>query len=285
MEKSYQERDYNIVDYKSYQLDGFNNYFRGPKPTDLIDNKFFTCIGAAQTFGCFTENPFPELLSKKLNIEVLNAGVSGAGPLFFLSHKKYLHLANKSKFVIIQVMSGRSESNHYFDSILGRGYLIRKSDGKKMPAEKAYNELISTVSQEDIIKIVEETKQNYLLHMIKLLKLIKVPKILLWFSVRDHDYEPTFENARSLFGKFPQFVDQELLDKMIFNSDYFVDCISSAGLPQVLINRFTGEKTNYTNKIIDDSIKQFNYYYPSPEMHQLAFDSLYPVCKEILSHK
>ena len=283
MGKGYQDRDYEIIDYELYQLDGFNHYFRGPKPACLTNNNFFTCLGAAQTFGCFTDNPFPSLLSQKLNIETLNAGVAGAGPLFFLKQKRYIEMANQSQFVIIQVMSGRSESNQFFESPFGRGALIRRSDGKKMMAERAYNELLKTVDQKQVSKIIEETRKNYLENMIKLLHLIEVPKILLWFSVRPPEYKPTFNNAQNLFGEYPQFIDQNMLNQMIAHTDYFVKCTSSTGLPQELKSRFTGEKTNYMNTQIDMKKKQYNYYYPSPEMHQSAFEALYPACKNILS--
>ncbi|MCF6171604.1 MAG: DUF6473 family protein [Bacteroidales bacterium] len=283
MGQGYQERDFEIINYHQYDLDGFDYPFRGPKPSNLGRNKYFMCLGAAQTFGCFTEKPFPFLLSQKLELEVLNAGVAGAGPSFFLNKKRYLQMAKQARFVIIQVMSGRSESNQFFDCPFGRGILIRRSDGKKMIAEHAYNELLKTTDQKEVCKIIEETILSWTHHMVELLNLIKVPKVLFWFSVRSPNYEPGFENAQNLFGKFPQFINQEMLEQIVTHADYFVKCISSAGLPQELISRFSGEKTFYANKHIQNQKRQYNYYYPSPEMHQLAFDELYPACQKILS--
>jgi hypothetical protein len=49
----YQERDWEIVDYQQYRLKNTEFDIRGPKPESLEKNKYFVCIGAAQTFGCF----------------------------------------------------------------------------------------------------------------------------------------------------------------------------------------------------------------------------------------
>src|SRR5690606_20333234 len=78
----YQARDYDIVDYRMYELPGTRLWFRGPMP-DLEAGRYFTCIGAAQTFGCFCSQPFPDLLAQKLGLPSLNLGYGGAGPEFF----------------------------------------------------------------------------------------------------------------------------------------------------------------------------------------------------------
>ncbi|PJB55103.1 MAG: hypothetical protein CO098_18080 [Bacteroidetes bacterium CG_4_9_14_3_um_filter_41_19] len=283
MGKGYQDRDYEIIDYQLYQIRGFDRFFRGPKLSSLNAGKYFMCLGAAQTFGCFTETPFPFLLKQKLSIDVINAGAAGAGPILFLKNKRYIQLANQSRFVIIQLMSGRSESNQYFDNPGGRDTLVRRVDGKRYQSEAAYNELLVSADLGEVGEIIEETKKNYMEHMLELLHLIEVPKILFWFSERPPEYIPEFDNAQSLFGKYPQLIDQQMLNQLIPYSDYFVLCSSRVGLPQKLINRFTGEKTSYMNPQVDKKEKHFNYYYPSPEMHQLAFDALYPVCQKILS--
>lgn len=80
---SYQERDYEVVDYQMFPLESTNLRFRGPQPQRLETGNYFTCIGAAQTLGCFCENPFPTLLQEQLDITTLNLGYGGAGPYFF----------------------------------------------------------------------------------------------------------------------------------------------------------------------------------------------------------
>ena len=129
MGKGYQERDKEIIDYELYEYPGFARPFRGPDPGPLEDKRFFTCIGAAQTFGCYVEKPFPGLLSEALGMPVFNMGVAGAGPGFFLKRKRFVEQANKSTFVVLQLMSARSVSNSLLES-QGGEMLTRRSDGE-----------------------------------------------------------------------------------------------------------------------------------------------------------
>lgn len=275
----YQKRDYEIVDYQLWQMDGIPYLYRGPKPASLESDNYFSCLGAAQTFGCFCEKPFPTLLSEKLSFDVLNIGHAGAGPMFYLQSEKHIQLANNAKFVILQVMSGRSESNSIFESKQGRGLLERRSDKKMLPAEKAYNEFLQTAGRKMITDTLIETRENYVKHMMELLSLIKVPKVLLWFSERIPEYEESYESARGLFGKYPQFVNRGMIDQFIHLADYYVECISSEGLPQPLFSRFTGKKVGFLGTAnADGKPRMFNTYYPSPEMHERAFHALADIC-------
>lgn len=83
----YQKRDYEIIDYQLWQMEGFKRPCRGPKPLRLNLGKFFACIGGAQTFGCYVEKPYPSLLSKCLDADSFNMGNAGAGPAFYLKQR------------------------------------------------------------------------------------------------------------------------------------------------------------------------------------------------------
>lgn len=276
----YQKRDQEIIDYELWKMDGLNRPFRGPGPQNLEPGKFFTCLGAAQTFGVYTPKPFPQLLSGKLQLPVLNAGVAGAGPLHFLKNIQYLDQANQSQFVIVQVMSGRSESNRVFTSIGGRGRVTRISDGKVLMAEAAYREFLKSASDEMIEDILIETRNNYVNNMIKLLQSIQVPRILLWFSQRVPDYTEELDDVRKFFGKYPQLVNQAMVDKIKAYADEYVESISAEGMPQKLVNRFTGEVPRVFNILNEKSEpRKYNSYYPSPEMHLAAYEKLLPVCR------
>lgn len=50
---SYQQRDWEIVDYQEFCLDEVGLTLRGPRPPSLAPGDYFSCIGAAQTYGCF----------------------------------------------------------------------------------------------------------------------------------------------------------------------------------------------------------------------------------------
>jgi len=67
---NYQARDYELADYQLYELPGSVLKFRGPDPKLTDSEPYFSCIGAAQTFGCMSENPFPQILSETLGMKV-----------------------------------------------------------------------------------------------------------------------------------------------------------------------------------------------------------------------
>ena len=272
----YQKRDYEYVDYQLWEIDGVPHPFRGPKPESLEKDHYFVCLGASQTFGCFCPKPFPMLLSEKIKLDVLNIGHAGAGPLFFLRKNKYIRLANAAKFVIVQVMSGRSESNSLFESKAGRPQLTRFSDNASLPAEQAYQELLEANDDKKVKLIVEETRVNYMRHFIELLDLLKVPKILFWFSKRAPDYTESYNDAFSLFGKFPQLVNSEMIEKINPFAEHYVECVTNEGMPQPLISRFTGKPVSLTQSTkTGTKTKKFNTYYPSPEMHTNACKTLF----------
>ena len=108
----YQERDQEIINYGNYELPLFPGLrFRGPALDLTSQSDYITCIGAAQTHGVFVDNPFPQLLSQKYGLPVWNLGVGGGHPGFFLKHPTLFDYINKSKFVVLQVMTGRCSEN------------------------------------------------------------------------------------------------------------------------------------------------------------------------------
>lgn len=302
----YPERDIEIVDYKMYTLANTDLWFRGPQLERLKPGEYIACIGAAQTFGCLCKSPFPALLQQELNFPVLNLGYGGAGPYFFLKHRELLNYINQAKFVIVQVMSGRSESNSMFDSG-GLEYLIRRSDGKRLGADVAYKEVLEgsyfwnvlPIKQKYVRRIakvfgslkarllVSETRRNWINNYRCLLNQIHSPKILLWFSQRTPNYREMYRNLSSLFNKYPQLVNSKMVEGIVELSDEYVECVTKRGIPQPLLSRFTGEPAildpSIDRKDLGGKVWTHNSYYPSPEMHIDAAKLLLPFCRKYLA--
>jgi hypothetical protein len=272
---SYQERDKDIVDYQLFHLEGVGPALRGPRPETLEVGRYFTCIGAAQTFGALSVRPYPHLLAERIGLAPLNLGAAGAGPRLFLEEAGMLKLSNASAFVVVQVMSGRSEDNSLYASH-GRELLQRRSDGETVAAETAYRELLEQGSSSEVMALVNETRANWVANMRRLLALIDVPTILLWFSKRAPDYTPDLRGVHRLFGEFPQLVDRYMVEQIRYDADEYVECVTDRGSPHALINRHTGKPTGYPGrtdlgKTVERSL---NSYYPSPEMHEDAAKAL-----------
>ena len=288
MTHAYQDTDWNIVDYQVYCLD--QNivdrqtqaalFLRGPKPVHLTWGNYFVCLGAAQTFGRFCEMPYPTLLQKKLGLPTLNFGRGGAGPSFFSEeNEKLLEYINEAKFVIIQVMSGRSEGNSLFES-RGLGTYIRRSDGTSVNCDEAFQELLESSKKSDLERIVAETQQNWVNSYRRLLSKIQVPKILFWFSTRRPRYLARYQSVHQIFGDFPQLVNLNMVNRVRAYSDYYVSYVSRKGMPQLLVDRFTGQPTTVEDKW-GGGVWLNNWYYPSPEMHLGAANALERICKTI----
>lgn len=289
MTEGYSDIDWKVVDYQTYCLDpeaidrqtNTGLLLRGPKPQSIEECSYFVCIGAAQTFGRFCEKPYPTLLQEKLDIPTINMGRGGAGPSFFSKdNDKLLKYVNNARFAIIQVMSGRSESNSLFHS-RGLGFYTRISDGTSIGCDDAFKELLKEKNKDYIKKIVAETRQNWVNNNKELLEKIKIPKILFWFSVRKPHYREKYPNINTLFGEFPQLVNSDMIRQIRNYCDKYVACISRRGLPHLLIDRFTGKPI-----CINDpwgGMWAKNWYYPSPEMHSDAANALEKVCKRYVN--
>ncbi len=292
----YQARDYEVVDYQHYQLLGTELKLRGPEP-DLADGKFISCLGAAQTFGCFTQQPYPALLEKQLGTTTLNLGYGGAGPRFYNRHPELIEIVNRGQLVIVQVMSGRSEDNSVFES-RGLELLRRRRDGKRMSADAAWRSVLElryawkrfpigqgiartlcqSVGTANAKRLLVETRNNWLESYSQLLCSIRVPTILLWFSKRTPDFQESYENLHRFMGIYPQFVTRDMVETVASQADHYVECTTDRGSPQVLSSRFDGSPVKINlGRDRDDFAGQIwkeNSYYPSPEMHRDAARSL-----------
>lgn len=273
MAHAYAHFDWEVADYQIFLLDpelkdrqtGEGLLIRGPRPQNLKDGEYFVCIGAAQTFGRFCEKPYPSLLRESLNLEVLNLGRGGAGPSFFSEDNSVLlNYTNRARFAVIQVMSGRSESNSEFHSN-GLGFYTRVSDGSWIDCDEAFKELLQMNDKDRLRRIIAETRLNWISNYEKLLGGITVPKILLWFSTRAPHYPQGDDTIESLFGAFPQLVNASMMAHLKGICDHYVEVVTTRGYPHRLTSRFTGKPVI----VVDDWGGKWseNWYYPSPEMH------------------
>lgn len=300
----YQDRDIEIIDYKMYSFGNTGLYFRGPENHTMTPDNYFVCIGAAQTFGCFCEKPYPLILQDELRLSALNLGYGGAGPSFFLQDE-LIRSVNQAKFAVVQVMSGRSESNSLFDSG-GLEYLTKRSDGAKIGASAAYREFMegyyvwrrapfSKAFARRVVKwyyrpkmrrLVDETRQNWIESYKELLSKIKVPKILLWFSKREPYYKDKYGDLSEIFNEFPQLVNLKMIQSIKPLCDDYIECVSKRGSPQPLISRFSGQPTTVDpasdRKDLGGKIWKHNLYYPSSEMNEDAAQEI--IKSELFMH-
>jgi hypothetical protein len=298
----YQDRDSEVVDYRMWQLPGTDLWFRGPARRDLVAGEYVAFVGAAQTFGCLCEQPFPALLEERLHRPCLNLGYGGAGPAFFLSRPELLSYVNAAGLVVIQVMSGRSADNSLFESG-GLEFLTRRADGVQLGATRAWEEVIGRkpiwvplsapqlieraagkinrlLARPLVSRLVKETLANYERDFTRLLAAIEPPIILFWFSRRKPRYQRRYDSLAGLFGEFPQLVDERTLHRLRTPRVQYVECVTHRGTPHVLRSRFTGAPVTIDpardRPDLGGTLIGADSYYPSPEMHADAAAALFP---------
>lgn len=270
---SYQKRDAHIIDYKIYHFNGCQ--LRGPKIDP--DKPYIVCLGAAQTFGRFCPEPFPALLSARLGIQVFNLGLSGAIPAQFLDHG-FLKTINNSKLAVIQVLSARCGSNSRYTHVRNQLGIIH-DDYRVVPPVLFWQYAEKKFGNRKLKKLVNETRQDHLYHMLTLIQSMKVPGILFYISTCKPEELPD----KMPYSPFPQLLKRWMIKEMAEYCDEYVECISSRGLPQKLYdkdNKPTTVEKPYWNS--HQAPMTHNNYYPSPEMHDDATRALEPICRKIL---
>jgi hypothetical protein len=157
-----------------------------------------------------------------------------------------------------------------------------------MGSREAYKHLLiqNMIFGRKLLKqIVAETRQNWVDNFKTLLKAIKVPTLLLWFSTRQPEYRELYLSVGTLFGRFPHLVNSQMLEEIKSCADIYIQCVSSRGLPQPLVNRFSSEPVKIDPRLVRKDLGKsnwtYNFYYPSPEMHVDAFRKLVLECRKI----
>jgi hypothetical protein len=275
---NYAFADRAIIDYQVYERERY--WLRGPDPGPLEPGNYISFAGAAQTFGRFSERPFATLVGNALKQKVLNLGLTAAGPGAFADRPQLLEWINASRFLVLQVMAGRSAGNSLMQNLDG-GRMV-SYHGEKMTAEDAWDKAIAdpTLSAEQFWSAVDETREYWLVKYESLLEQVRVPVILLYIGANaprctdDRRLKPA--TLWDLFGRYPQLVTRSMVDTVAGRCTRYVESITGLGLPQRLpkvVDMSGGGKNGGQPGDIND-------YYPSPEMHLAAARNLFPVCRE-----
>jgi hypothetical protein len=277
----YSARDYEIVDYRFYEdpsLPGVK--LRGPRFDPAAAEDFFTCIGAAQTLGVFVERPYPTLLSERLGLPAWNVGLGGANARFFLDHPRIIELANRGRFVILQVMAARSEHNDRISPTAGAELVRDEKRGDVVVTNTAWDR-IKTEEPENLQRYISQSRAAWRDNYRRLLDRLTVPVLLFWFSPKpmDASIDTAASSGFGLLDRFPQFVEGTDIEAVRPMAEGFAACLSDRNTGHPLISRFTGKPVQIGSmrtekRFLSHGEASRNIYYPSPEMHEDAADLL-----------
>jgi len=279
----YELRDHEIVDYPYWELPGSGIQFRGPAVDFDDPSPYFTCTGAAQTFGCFVPDPYPGILGRQLGMRGVNLGLGSATPSIFLNDR-LLEVINGGRFLVLQVMAARHESNTRLES-LGTDLVRDRRNGDVLPAHLAWQRILDD-DRAELDRYIAESQESWVTHYEELLARVTVPVVLFYYSVKAKGTNPPRDaaDANALLEPFPQLVEGDSIDTIAARCDEYVECTSTRNHGHQLVSRFTGEPVEVDNSVLDPRMVvrwKKNWYYPSPEMHEDAAEALLPVAKRL----
>ena len=213
----------------------------------------------------------------------MNLGYGGGKPEFFLETPGLLEWMNRAELVVVQIMSARGSPTPLFRHLGVINNMVEApgpSGARQIFVDQAYRLALRDTPWPDMLEAVSQTRQAYVASMQALLDAIRVPKLLLWFSVRAPGYSAAPGSLENLFSAYPQLVDQAVVDALRPKADAYVDCTGAAGMPFRVLHPVTGEPQALFSGRDDPSL---NTYYPSQDMHDLAAEALHAEVSRILA--
>ncbi len=281
----YQFSDRHAIDYQLWYPKSPKIPLRGPKRIDEATTRYWSFAGAAQTFGRFVEQPFPELVSNFFGMPCLNLGFAGAGPEFFLNRPGLIELINKSELCHLQLMSGRSVTTDILRQVADGGKLEFQSGplkGQRFLAAAAYRKLLERYGTRALEDQVGKVRARWKEAYATLLDRIRVPVVGVWISQRTQEQDAPGGDEGDV-GDFPHFIG---VDEIRYLKGRGIQIVGAALTqpPQQLILNYVTRRPVAVYPSDDfpfrpDWSRVFNTYYPTPEMHVAVANVL---CRHLL---
>jgi hypothetical protein len=280
----YQCYDFECVDYDLHLFSHDMPMVRGPMPSaaDLLAGNYFIVMGAAQLFGRFNPTPLHCMISKHSDLPALNLSIGGAGPEAFLNREHAIAAANRSRFVILQVLSGRSIGCEEYP-----GLRLTAPASKPNEPKRDRLEVLDEIWHRDrseAIRLVKKWSENYVRTYLELIRRIERPVVIVWMSKRSpEDWTPEILEERPIWGAFPHLVSRAMVATIAGRSAYYVEGLKDTGLPHGVISRVTGKPCPFFNE--DGTIAWKNSYYASADSHNALFGQMAPVVGSLLESR
>lgn len=276
--------------YPRSQPPGSRIELRNPPEAYEQPGPYVACVGSAATFGRLVERPFCALLAERLGLPVLNLGFGGARPEVFTEDESLARLIRNAACVVVEAMSARGYATDLFTPLHGytnMGHATADlADADSVPAavefvDIAYTRFIRAGDSAGLAAARMVCRAAYVSGMKRLAELAEDRGVLFYFSQRFPDFTPPPEprSFAEWSGGFPHYVDRRVLEVLAPRFRGVVTVVSSAGIPETIRDRETGEPLPI---FPDTPHPEQNTYYPSSDMHLAAADALEPVVRGIV---
>lgn len=200
---------------------GFAAQPRATWPQPDPDAPYVAILGGSATLGKSVARPFPDLLAAATGLQVLNLGVTGAGPTVYLSDPGLLHLISRSAAAVVQVTGAETMSNPYYTVHARRNdrfvattpalrSLFPELDVTEIHFTRHLLQVLARIDADRFDVVVQAMKAAWVAQMQRLLACLPRARWLLW--LRDN---PPPRCANTLEpGTGPLFVDAAMLDRL-----------------------------------------------------------------------
>lgn len=216
---SYEPLGKMLLDYQPCRYDGSKNLFRGPQKS--LVTPYVALLGGTETYGKFTECPFPELLQSQLGLQTVNLGHPNAGPDMFLHDPGVMDICYKARITVLQVPGAHNLSNRFYAVHSRRNdRFIRASRHlRQLYPEVDFTAFHYTrhllVSLYDVCgdrfqQVQEELQRVWQDRMAQLCCSLGGNIVLLWLS----DHPVAAGGRQGIRGADPLFVTQQMMSKI-----------------------------------------------------------------------
>ncbi|SLN18744.1 hypothetical protein AQS8620_00404 [Aquimixticola soesokkakensis] len=193
--------------------------FRGP--AKALTAPYVAMIGGTETYGKFTQAPFPDLVDDQIDQTVVNLGCVNAGTDVFINDQSIADICTKAEVTVIQISGAHNMSNRFYavhprrnDRFLRSSTLLqtiyRDIDFTDFNFTRHLLGTLEKNSEEKFLMVRQELRDAWIARMKSMLTKIQGRVILLWLS----DHSPDDFEATQAIGSDPVFVNREMLDAL-----------------------------------------------------------------------
>lgn len=202
-----------------WRHDGSRIAVRGPDSE--LRHPYLAVLGGSETFGRGVEQPYPELLARRLDMPVMNLGVMHAGASLFSNEPWLLDMASRARLTVLQVTGAQNMSNRLYcvHSRRNDRFLTCSDNLRRLYPEIDFTEFNFTghlmgslrkVSEDRFRTVLDELRWAWVQRMHRIISVIQSDVMLLWMSERSPD-DPA-DNADC--GE-PTYVTRDMLNELL----------------------------------------------------------------------
>ncbi len=100
------------LDYQPCRYGASRTLFRGPAKS--LDGRYVAVLGGTEVYGRFVEQPFPDLLERRLNRTTVNFGCMNAGLDVFINDPVIMRACTQAALTVVQIVGAQNMSNRFY---------------------------------------------------------------------------------------------------------------------------------------------------------------------------